>query len=124
MTHADDGIVMIVSPTDRYGDADRLTEAGFRVIATSQGRSTVQQILDANPAVVVVELVPAFAAETIGFLTRLAGPGRRRRISLVVYGEQASQTDHAALDAIGARWVQLGPSDRGALAAVCEETRR
>jgi hypothetical protein len=120
MTQRGEVLLMLVSPTDRHGDAGRLAQLGFRVITTSQAQSSPRQVIDAAPAAVLVELVTGFARETVDFLAQVARASRGRRISLLVYGAQASEGDEVAIHDLGVRWVRVGASDRAALAvAVC-----
>jgi hypothetical protein len=115
-----DTLVMLVSPIDGNADAGRLRQAGFRVIVTSQVQSTAGQVIDAAPAAVALELVPAFARETLAFTARISPASRRRGIVLLLYGPHATDADQRTIRELGARWVSLDATGRGALAvAIC-----
>jgi hypothetical protein len=107
---------MVISPADRHGDADRLRSSGFWVIVSSQVQSTVRQVIEASPAAVVVEFVPALARETLGFVAQLAVAFHRRGIPLLVYGADASHAHQVAIHQLGAHWVRLGALGREELA--------
>ncbi len=116
----EDTLVMVISPADRHDDAGCLRSSGFWVIVSSQVQSTVRQVIDAGPAAVVVELVPELAAETLQFIGQVVSASRRG-IAVVVYGADASLANQAAINRLGAHWIGLGSSERGALAVrVCD----
>ena len=108
-------LVVLVTPTDRHRDAERLTAAGMRVLATSEAESSARQILDARPAVIAIELVPSLSHRTLSLLSQLTGPAELRGIPLIVYGRGA---DEALVDQIvgrGAGWIAVISADRGEL---------
>jgi hypothetical protein len=117
-------LVLLITPTDRQQDAQRLTAAGFRVIVTSRAQSTVRQIIDADSAVIAIEFVPSFSDETLAFIDHVARSGRDPRTPLVIYGSNTTVATRRRMDAAGAIWVEVRqecPSDlvegiRGALA--------
>ena len=104
-------LVLLVTPTDRHRDAERLTQAGIRVIATSQAASSARQIIDARPAAIVVELVPSLGYQTLSLLSQLVGPSEIRRIPVLVYGS-ADATLVSEVVRLGGRWVSITSADR------------
>ena len=115
-------LVLLVTPTDRQGHAQRLRDAGFHVVSTSRAASTVPQIAGAGSAVIAIELVPSLTDETIAFADNLTRR-RHRHTPLLVYGVLAGPAVRAEIENIGATWVDLsqGPPTlveavRGALA--------
>ena len=105
-------LVLLITPTDRYRDAERLTQAGLRVIATSQAASSPRQIIDARPAAIVVELVPSLGHHTLSLLSQISGASDVRRIPLLVYGSIADATLVDEVVRLGARWVSIATDDR------------
>ena len=107
-------LVLLITPTDRQQDAPRLTDAGFRVIVTSRGQSTVRQIIDAGPVVIAIELVPALSDETMAFVDHVARSGGDHRTPLVIYGPSVSVETRRHIAQAGAKWVEVRqdcPSD-------------
>jgi hypothetical protein len=109
-------LVLLITAMDRHRDAERLTQAGLRVIATSHAQSSIRQMLDAGPGAIAVELVPSMAAETFAFVAQLVLASHVRRIPLLIYGTGASPSDVHEVASLGAIWVQLTPPGREELA--------
>jgi len=112
---AEPALVLLVSPADRHRDAERLAQAGIRVITTSRVVETTSQMLRAAPAVIVIELLPAFARETVAFVAELANAARPHGHALLVYGARAGDADVTAMRSSGAQWVEVTGTDRTAL---------
>jgi hypothetical protein len=108
-------LILLVTPTDRHGDAARLTDAGFRVMCTSQVQSTVNQMVDTAPAVIAVELIPSLAHEIMALLSRLASASQRH-VRVLVYGISATADDLRHIARHGASWLPLPQPQRSALA--------
>ena len=104
--------LLLVSPTDRHCDAARLRRAGHRVITTSQVQSTMQQMLDAAPCAIWVELVPSLAEETLEFVSQLAMRARFRHIPVMVYGTAATALQMEEVAAMGVARVHPTDLDR------------
>ena len=64
-------LVLLITPMDRHRDAEWLTGAGVRVIATSRAESSIRQIIDAAPTAIAIELVPSLESETADFVVQL-----------------------------------------------------
>lgn len=113
--HASRPLVLLITPTDRHRDTERLTHAGLRVIATSAAESSARQIMEAQPAVIAIELVPSVTQDAIRLLSEVQATSRMRRVPLLVYGDPTSSGIEQQIERAGARWVPLPDANRDAL---------
>lgn len=112
--HISRPLVLLLTPTDRHGDARRLTDAGLRVIATSRAESSLRQVFDAQPSVIAIEWLPSFAAETLAYLALFMLSAQSRPIPVLVYGS-APGTIVDEVGRLGGEWVPVTSDDRAGL---------
>jgi hypothetical protein len=112
--NGDCGLVLLITPSDRCGDAHRLDAAGMRVVTTSRAESSLRQVVNARPAVVAIEWLPSFAEETLAYLAQVILSTRGRAIPVLVYGDAPGDArDDVAR--CGGEWVDVTEEERDGL---------